>query len=280
MLLLGLALYPLLIDRMTLPKPSAFRDYNLARIASFDQAFPKGEALRVIAIGNSRLKHATLDDDAMTELAATLGEGRFGWLHLVNSWAVFEDFEPLTDRLLAIRPDAIVLQLDLLSVERAAPSRNHLKREYLTWTLFGYGPWHPFSESPENVQHYRPCRGLDPETHIKTRIPITQGYLTDDQAGPSGRQAKAFIGAAAKAGIPVIAMAIPGTAIMERTRPSDQRPFLDALDEAREASGEIPLLRYPNAIPDDGFCDSVHMNEAGQATFSRWLIGELSGRFR
>lgn len=278
--LVTLAFYVIWLDRMEFPKSIAFRDYNLARIASFDAAFPKGEAFRVVTIGNSRLKFGILDDDEMTELARKMGTGRFGVLRLVNNWAVFEDFELLTDQLLAIRPDVIVLQLDLLGTERAESNTASLKREYLIWQLFGYGPWHPYFESPDAMQYDKPCAGVDPETHVKTRIPRTRRFLTIDVPGASGRLAQAFIREAARAGIPVTVMTIPSTAIMERAHPSDQRPFLEALAEARKAGGDIPLLRYPDPIPDHGFCDAVHMNEAGRTAFSRWFISKLTSRFR
>jgi hypothetical protein len=68
------------------------------------------------------------------------------FLRLVNNWAVFEDFAPLGDTIVAARPHLIVMQLDLLAQERAERARALLLREYVEWLMFGRG-------RPENLDH-------------------------------------------------------------------------------------------------------------------------------
>lgn len=278
-LLAGIGLFDALLERVDPPQPAAFQDYNLSRIATFDAAFPKGEAFRIVAIGNSRLKYATLDDQEMTDLAENLGAGRLAMLRLVNNSAVFRDFEPLTQALLAIEPDLIVLQLDLMAIAQSEVGRRALAHEYLTWQLLGYGPWYPRDISPWAVQYGKPCTRVPPRITVDTGVWQTRQWIEEDTSSASARQVRRFIDKAVQAGIPVILIAVPATDAMERVFPSDHDAFIQGAAAVQEKHHGIELLRYPGPIPNERACDAVHMDEVARQHFSRWLITELSDRF-
>lgn len=63
---------------------------------------------------------------------------------------------------------------------------------------------------------------------------------------------------------------------MERVRPSDRPAILQSAQELQERSDNVVLLRYPEAVSDEFYYDSVHLNEVGRAAFSLWLAGELA----
>ena len=276
--LVGVALYDALLDRMVPPNAAAYREYNLDRIRSFAEDFPKGDATRIVAIGNSRLKYATLDDEQMAGLAESIGAGRFGLLRLVNNSAIFRDFEPLTDALLAIEPDAIVVQLDLMAIGQSRAGQRFLSHEYLTWQLLGYGPWHPRGDSPEVVQYAKPCGRIAPQEHLNTMVKHTRQWIKEDTAATSARQAHAFVDRAVRAGIPVVLVAVPATIEMERVHPSDHGAYLTGAAAIQEMHRSVELLRYPGPVPRERACDAVHMDDVAREQFSRWLITELSRR--
>ena len=72
-----------------IPQSQAFLEFNPRRASEFAAA-PRGDELRVVMLGNSRLKYATLDKARLAGLAADLGYGRVRFLRLVNNRAVFE----------------------------------------------------------------------------------------------------------------------------------------------------------------------------------------------
>ncbi len=93
--------------------------FNQNRIAATaDRAARWPEAATVVALGGTPLRHATLDEAAMSGLAARHGIAGLHFLRIVHDQAEFADFEPMLDAILRLAPDVLLLDLDLLFTER------------------------------------------------------------------------------------------------------------------------------------------------------------------
>lgn len=262
------------------PHSEAFQDFNGPRLDAFGSGTPTQSAsgpepLRVVALGNSRLKHATFDDHRFGDFAAALGEERIAYLRIVNNWAVFKDFELLSERILSLEPDVVVLQLELLGLERGALGRARLTREYIIWRLAGFGPWNPRNVDQDELQFHKPCTNIQTEDALSRRLDRTYEWLHDDTAAESARLAREFIAKASSLGIGVILLGIPMTERMEQKRPSNPQNLLEIARELEAETKGVIYLNYPEVLPDDRYCDFVHMNKSGREEFSAWLVREL-----
>ncbi len=262
------------------PHSEAFEDFNRTRLDAFGSGTITRVAggpkpLRVIALGNSRLKHATFDDQDFGDFGATLGEMRIEYLRIVNNWAVFKDFELITDQILALEPDVVVLQLELLGLERGQVGRTILTREYIIWRLAGFGPWNPRNVDQSELQFHKPCTNIQTEDALWRRLHRTYEWLRDDTAAESPKLAREFIAKAAGRGIAVVLLGIPLTARMEQERPSNPEHLLEIARQLEADAEGVTYLNYPEVLPDDRYCDFVHMNKPGREAFSAWLLDEL-----
>ena len=287
----ALAVVAMLLSRppeilgIEVPHSEAFQEFNNPRLDAFGSGtltrIAGGpEPLRVVALGNSRLKHATFDDHGFGDFAATLGEERIEYLRIVNNWAVFKDFELITEQILALEPDVVVLQLELLGLERGALGRTLLTREYIIWRLAGFGPWNPRNADQDELQFYKPCTNIQTEDALSRRLERTYEWLRDDTAAESPRLAREFIAKASSLGTRVVLLGIPMTERMERERPSTPQHLQEIARELEAGTNGVVHLNYPEVLPDDRYCDFVHMNEPGREEFSAWLVRELVGLAR
>ena len=267
------------------PHSEAFQEFNDPRLDAFGsgpltQVAGGPEPLRVVALGNSRLKHATFDDHRFGDFAAMLGEEQVEYLRIVNNWAVFKDFELITEQILALEPDVVVLQLELLGLERGTLGRTILTREYIIWRLAGYGPWNPRNADQDELQFHKPCTNIQTEEALSRRLERTYEWLREDTAAESARLAREFIAKASSLGIRVVLLGIPMTERMEQERPSNPQRLLEIARELEAKANGVIYLNYPEVLPDDRYCDFVHMNEPGREEFSAWLVRELVGLAR
>jgi hypothetical protein len=260
--------------QVEIPQSQAFLEFNQRRVNEFAER-RKTEELRVVMLGNSRLKYGTLDEDQLAGLAAESGYGQTRFLRLVNNWAVFEDFASLRDALLAARPHVLVIQLELLAQERAQDARALLLREYAQWRIFGRGPWNPGDVDQAELQYATPCAdGQSPEA-LEERKRRIRRWLRFQPDGPSSRLARAFIAQATAQGTAVVLLAIPRTSTMETAFQSTSDEMLAAARRLLSHHRQIDLLE-PSGPPDRQYCDLVHMAEPARRTFSAWLVGALS----
>lgn len=257
------------------PPSAAFTAYNQPRMAVFGQA-GHGTRLRVVSIGNSRLKYATPEGRPFAQLAAAAGLERASFLRIIGNWAVFSDFEPLVEDLLALEPDIIVLQVELLGVARAHRARRMILGEFAAWQLLGLGPWNPLNVNQRAVQVLKPCLETHSEDYIKDRLRLTDIWVMEDAQSAGARRARDFVRRAAAAGIQVALVTVPMSASWEALHPSDRPSLMRLADDLGRSSRNIHVLRYPVRLSDDRYCDPIHMNEEGGAEYAGWLIGELA----
>jgi hypothetical protein len=254
-----------------IPQSHAFIEFNRARIEDF-AGTREEDALRVVMLGNSRLKYGTLDEAQLEELADHGGYGGMRFLRLVNNWAIFADFAALADDLLAAQPDVIVIQLELPAQERAERARALILREYVEWLLFGRDTWNPGNEDQRELQHGTPCASSENLEDRKRRV---GRWLRIEPGAASADSARDFVARAVAQGAAVVVLPLPRTSTMERATAAATR-------ELRAAAGQLisrqpgVRLMLPTTVPDQLYCDLVHMNDLGRQRFSSWLVGALA----
>ena len=271
---LAVTLFLYAAGKVEIPESQAFLELNQRRADDF-AAPPQGDELRVVMLGNSRLKYATLNDGQLADLAADLGYGRMRFLRLVNNWAVFEDFAPLADAIVAARPHVIVMQLELLAQERAERARVLLLREYVEWLMFGRGPWNPGDVDQTELQYGTPC-AMDPAAEtLEERQRRVRRWLLVQPDGPSSRLARAFIARVAAQGTAVMLLAVPRTSTMETAARSASNEMRAAAERLILLHPEVRLVA-PAGPADPLYCDLVHMAEPARGAFSAELLRALT----
>jgi hypothetical protein len=255
------------------PPPSqAFRDFNLQRVRAFraehEPRHPR--TLRVVLLGSSRLKNATLAPDAFDEVGETAEFERIEAFRLVANWAVFATFEPLLDDVRALRPDVYVIQMDLLGDEMARPLKVQISFNYLRWLVSGSGSWSWYDAEREQL-----ARVCTDEQTPDQRLDRAEANLVIDVESKSARRARDFIRTAIADGARVVLVSVPKTQAFERTLPSIRE---DMLASARNLAAELPqvtVVPYAGVLSDEHFCDVTHLNDRGAAVYSRWLIDQI-----
>jgi hypothetical protein len=255
------------------PQSQAYHDYNLKRLNEFRaQHDPRNpRALRVVMLGNSRLKNATIDSAMLERLATDRSFEGLEQFRLVANWAVFRNFEPLLDELQALDPDLYVIQLDMLADDMTRTWTVKLTYHYLRWLANGEGAWSWFE--PQEEQLEAAC--------AEHRFPNLRALranlkLVTDPSAESPRMAHAFIEEVTGAGIPVLIVSVPKSDDLERELPSVNA---DALAVAESLQAQNPLVTaaiFPMSLPDELFCDTTHLGPLGSEVFSRWLMDQLA----
>ncbi|QCG87279.1 hypothetical protein [Azospirillum sp. TSH100] len=250
-----------------------FAWYNLNRInAVAERAARTPDSVLVVALGDTALRDATLDEPGMAKIAAERGVPRLEFLRIVHRQAQFADFEPLLDRLIAVKPTLILLDRNLLTASRNPVDElqrygNGLLRLYRGQT---------YVQDQVALQYRRGC-GPTPSAWLTGGSP---GAVTGSTA--TERQVRAFIDRAWAAGIRVALIEVS-------SRPARQAPSLIATASAAEPAAQpstasLPLWNYGSAAaePDDyedaaptAACDQASAN--GRNAFSAWLSGGIAG---
>jgi len=256
------------VARFDVPASAAFAAFNEARLADLS-ATKRDSTARVVMLGNSRLKYATLTDD---DLMRRAGAGT-AIVRIVNNWAIFTDFEPLLESILQTAPTLIVLQEDLLGDGWSFLNKLRHARQYVRWKLFGAGAWNPGVIDQRALQFDTPCSGEVSERAVEQRLARTELWLVHDSDGVAAAAAYRFIERALSAGTDVVVLSIPRSGPMEAARPVT---LLDDPPEALRRAG-VDVWRYTDPLADDYFCDTIHINAEGRERFSRWLLDNLGG---
>jgi hypothetical protein len=264
--------------QVSIPRSQAFLAFNRERAEAFASA-SRPDELRVVLIGNSRVKYGTLDEAGLGELAADQGHGRMRFLRLVNNWAVFEDFAPLEDTVLAARPHVVVIQTELLAQERAERARAVLLRDYVEWLAFGRGLWNPGNVDQAELQHGTPCAHETGPNAIEEREQRVRHWLRIEPDGASARLARAFVRRATAQGATVVLLDVPRTSAMEDATADASGEIQASASRLIAAQPQVRVLE-PAGPPDQLYCDLVHMDEPGRRAFSALLVVALSSLAR
>ncbi len=243
-----------------------FAWYNLNRIdAMADRVARNPDSVMVVALGDTALRDATLDERGMTKIAAERGVPNLEFLRIVHRQAEFADFEPLLDRLIAVKPTLILLDRNLLTASRGP--FDELER-------YGHGLMRlyrgqAYVQDQVALQYRRGC-GPTPSAWLTGGAP---GAV--DGSTATARQVRAFIDRAWAAGIRVALIEV-------HSRPAAPRSTgLIATASAAEPSAEPSAINLPLWNYDDE--DAVPATACGQAStdgrsaFSAWLTGGIAG---
>lgn len=243
-----------------------FAWYNLNRIdAMADRAARNPDSVMVVALGDTALRDATLDERGMAKVAAERGVPDLEFLRIVHRQAQFADFEPLLDRLIAVKPTLILLDRNLLTASRGPV--DELER-------YGHGllrlyRGQAYVQDQVALQYRRGC-GPTPSAWLTGGAP---GAV--DGSTATARQVRAFIERAWAAGIRVALIEV-------HSRPAAPRSTgLIATASAAEPSAEPSGINLPLWNYDDE--DAVPATACGQAStdgrsaFSAWLTGGIAG---
>jgi hypothetical protein len=251
-----------LIMSLTPPPSEAFFLHNAERLERLAEGTRAG-ATGVVMLGDSRMRYGTYDDQRLgDELTDQLGR-QVEVARLVNNWGVFDDFTPLIPLIFAAKPRLVILEEALLTKE-FAPSQLRVGREYLNWRIFGAGPWNPGNLDQAEIQQEMRCNRLiigDVEMQ-KTRA---NGWISFDPLGDNARRAAKFVEDAIARGLRVEFLAIPVTTIGQAELPTYQR------------DADLDPLVIPTRIPDQFFCDLVHMNPQGRDIYATWFTATVGG---
>jgi len=259
------------------PPSQAFLDFNLQRLRAFRSEHEPRDprALRVVLLGNSRLKNATIDPAVFDAAAEGNGLPRVEAFRLVANWAIFSSFDPLLDEVRALEPDAYIIQMDLLVEEMAWPFKTQIAFNYLRWLVSGNGPWSWYE--PKSEQLTLACTD---ERLPEQRASRAGEKLIVDIESASAQRAQAFIRAIVADGARVILVSVPKTQSFERVLPSASREMLATANTLAAEFPQVIVAPFTAALPDDLFCDVAHLNRAGAAAYSRWLIEQLAAARR
>ena len=255
------------------PHSQAYHEYNLQRLTEFRALHDPQDsrALRIVMLGNSRLKNATIDRNMLERLAADRGFERFEQFRLVANWAVFRDFEPLLDELRTLDPDLYVIQLDLLADEMTKTWVVELNYKYLRWLTAGKGAWTWYEPMKEQLDLV--CTN---ESEPEMRATRAETKLIVDPSAASPRMAREFIADVTAAGARVLLVSVPKSEPFERIIPSVSPTMIATARQIANSAPGVTIAAYPNSLPIDHFCDVTHLNREGAAAYSRWLFDRLS----
>jgi hypothetical protein len=258
------------------PGLTAFEQYNLGRVREFSKRSADAD-LRIVMLGNSRLKYSTPPDDEFSKLLSKASGRHVEVLRLVNNWAVFHDFAELLDPIAALKPDIIVLQLQLLGQERALGARSLILQDYVDWLISGnHQPWNPGDIDQAALQTAVPCVHDFSDAALRDRLTRTRQWLNFDPDSPSGRKAREWARAEADATVKVMILSIPRTPTIEQSTGVDfDDQSSDVVDRLLATQG-ISFARFDEPLPRDAFCDVVHMDKQGRRRMTAWLIERLT----
>lgn len=260
-------------------------DYNAELIAEFQQQSEKAD-LSVVLFGNSRTRHAVTVGFTADELV-TLPDGRtMAVLQFAPNTALFTLFRTVSERILELQPDMIVIQDSVITNETADISivtkLSALILNYIVGSfqdVDAYAVWHRdrhwllpeescvknfVKEEMERMMHFYPDND--------------KRFLTEDNE--SYVLAKEFISRALDAGIQIGVMHVPlnldvlGAYDEGASVPAlDVRPSHDFL--LPQTHGRVVWLDDAPRLPQSLYCDYAHLNAEGREIFSDWLLQEI-----
>lgn len=238
--------------------------------------------LTVVALGDSALKHATRDEADMADLGRKAGIPDLRFLRITYDAGIFADFHPLLDRVLEVRPDIVLIQMDFLF--RVGAWNRHFPvylRNLVSWAVHGT----PVFANPWDTQYSRRCThdgvsGLVAHSFPHLPADTTSGVTVEPRARAYG-QVMAFAGKAQARGIRVALIQLRGSSRF-------QAPFFAGHDDdpsaptrlrkdPASAAATLPLWPFPSALVGDrNFCDVVHMTDASSRVYAGWLAQALA----
>lgn len=270
--LFAVAISVVLVNKMLAetPRSEAFYQYNAERLKTLAEQTRAG-SLGIVMLGDSRLKYATPGDAELADMLSDRLRRTVAVSRIVNNWAVFDDFAPLADLILAAQPDLVIVQEELLAKERGRSGQLLTGRAYLLWGLFGDGPWNPGDIDQVLLQEDARCSVLAKED-VHTRKKRVGRWVSFDSNGVSATAARTFIDRTFYYDISLVLLRIPITAEAITVLPA-ARPHV--VESKKLLAAAVAALGERSSMPNQAFCDPVHMNPTGRASYTTWLVDQL-----
>ncbi|MDQ2103935.1 hypothetical protein [Azospirillum isscasi] len=255
--------------------------YNTNRIAATaDRAARDLSPTVVVALGDSALRHATLDEPGMATLAAKHGVERLHFLRIVHDHARIADFEAMLGDVLKLKPALVLLDADLLFAERSAIAGlrrygSHLAEVAVLGRAY----------LPDQIaqQYAKPCRPTGPSGWTGTaadRWVANRGTAVRlDAASSAFERVRRFAGQARAAGVRVALLVPPRPAAVEERLYGPGNGYLPKALDRLSGEEDLPLWRFPDsARRAASFCRSGMLGPEGRDAYSAWLAGRIAER--
>ncbi|MCG5242164.1 hypothetical protein MCW82_20515 [Azospirillum doebereinerae] len=222
--------------------------YNLNRIDAVANRTARSlDSVTVVAFGDTALRDATLDERDMAALGAKRGVANLHFLRIVHHRAEFADFEPLLDRVLAIKPALVLIDRDLLTAERGVV-------EDLTRYL------RVLASLPEGRAYLQDQAALQYQRNCGT--PASDSQTAMGRSSDAAERVRAFMTRAWAAGIQV--------ALVQVRKPSEPAVI-------PASAGDLPLwhdVTLAGGSPSP--CSAEVQAADGRTAFSAWLAGGIA----
>jgi len=262
------------------PTSMPFQQFNLARIEQFSEL---PSQYKVVMLGNSRLKYATELESELATMSAEL-EISVAYLKIIQEEAQFSDFEQFLGPILELKPNLILLQAPLFVMDRGGYLNWRYLQKHIVAAVRGNSDiWDTRGNNQHRLQFDVPCakRRLGMTTEqlatalIGERVRRTSGRGTYDLNGVNAHAVRTFSARASEAGTKIITLGIPKSAVLNDALQDfyGERLIADQVLAQRETTWS-----FSESIPDNEYCDLIHMDSAARLLYSSWLIKRVADR--
>ena len=253
--------------------------YNLNRVAATaDRAARELNAVTVVALGDTALRHATLDEEAMARLAEKHGVKGLQFLRIVHDHAQFADFEPMLDAILDLKPEIVLIDLDLLFAER----RPFVDLRHYGTTLTGVAmDGKPYLRDQIAIQYGKSCKPVGREgmtaEEIDRRIGAWHEVVDVRPDSPMFERVRRFADQARVAGARVALLHLRRPPALEERLYGPGNSHVPAVLARLNDQPGLPLWRFPDtAHKAELYCRSGAVGPEGRKLYSAWLAGSIA----
>ncbi|TWA66217.1 hypothetical protein FBZ84_107177 [Azospirillum baldaniorum] len=262
-----------------------FAWYNSNRIAATaERAARDLSPVVVVALGDSALRHATLDEPGMAALAAKHGVESLHFLRIVHDHARIEDFEPLLGDVLKLKPALVLLDVDLLFAERGDFAGLRRYGSHLTEVAMLGRSYLPDQSA---LQYAKPCHAVGPQGWTATAadrwVEARDDAVRMNDDSPAFERVRRFADQARAAGVGIALLLPPRPAVVEERLYGAGNGYRPAALDRLSAQADLPLWRFPDsALPKpvkaSAFCRNGMLGPEGRDAYSAWLAGGIAER--
>jgi hypothetical protein len=263
---------------------SAIRKLDDALLAKLKD----GEAVTVVALGNSRLRNA-LDAGDDPARVWNAGGRELKILKFANDFADLASYDDLLVDILNARPDVLMIQKPLLTVKGKSQaglfaSLSDMGYFWLDQAFRRQGAESYWRETRETIiddclPSFRP---VDFQETAK-RLSFHYYHDLDAATNVNVELARVVIEKALEKGTKVIILDVPANVaaaeslnVPRHVLDYNGLGYMPAQDDLLSGLGDkVTWLSYP-AQPAGEYCDFIHLNEEGRKEFTKWFVEELS----
>lgn len=254
------------------PVPSAIAHYAEGRVQTFSAELEAG-ATGVVLLGDSRLLYGTASDYTMQQrLGSALGAD-VAVMRLAGPGATYQNYASVADAIVDAQPRLVVLQEDLLDRrDTSAPVVS--ARNTILWNAAGGELWNPTGNLLPLDQDWDVCpdgalTGLAPSDAVEAILASQEASGLEYRShGTHVEAVEDFVARLLGAGVDVVTLAIPQTALADEAIPRS----------ATARSTSVEQLVVDVTIDDNDYCDPAHLSPHGRDRFVDALVPAIAYR--